>query len=59
MKISVNVGKCSLFASFEMACPLCRVVVPANTRHECETKPVEQSSAKKRKAMKDVRATHP
>lgn len=29
-------ASCTLYATMEMTCPLCRAVVPANTRHHCE-----------------------
>lgn len=31
-------SSCTLFASFEMRCPLCRVMVPPDTLHQCEVK---------------------
>lgn len=30
------VGRCDLFATFAMSCPLCGVEVPANTPHSCK-----------------------
>jgi hypothetical protein len=36
-KTTINYGKCTLLASFEMPCPLCKKLVPANTRHECSS----------------------
>jgi hypothetical protein len=33
----VQTGFCQLFATFEMKCPRCGVIVPAKTEHRCGT----------------------
>jgi hypothetical protein len=35
MKTAVSSGSCSLFATFDMNCPLCKTLVKAGTPHEC------------------------
>lgn len=35
VRTTIQRGDCTLFASFPMRCPLCQIVVPANTPHRC------------------------
>lgn len=38
-KVTVKAtGSCTMFASFAMRCPLCRVMVQPDTLHQCEVK---------------------
>ena len=36
--VSVAVASCTIYATFAMECPLCRVIVPAETEHTCGRK---------------------
>lgn len=36
VRIATTKATCELFASFDMPCPLCQVVIPANTWHVCQ-----------------------
>jgi len=29
-------GRCAFICNYEIICPICRLPVPANVRHECE-----------------------
>lgn len=35
VKVRVSSASCSIFASFEMPCPMCGIDVPARTQHTC------------------------
>jgi len=35
-RMTVQVARCEVFCSEAMTCPLCHVLIPANTHHTCE-----------------------
>jgi hypothetical protein len=35
VRVQVQIANCELFCSSPMRCPLCDVLVPANTPHSC------------------------
>jgi len=34
-RVTVTVGRCEMFSTMGMVCPLCQKPVPPNTRHVC------------------------
>ena len=42
-------SKCSIFASYAMTCPMCKVEIPANTQHECSNPKPEEKPKKIRR----------
>jgi len=42
-RVRVNYGSCVLVATIPMRCPLCQLVIPANTPHSCENPKVPES----------------
>lgn len=35
VKVAVSSASCSVYASFAMTCPMCSVLISANTKHTC------------------------
>jgi hypothetical protein len=36
MRVTTTAATCTLFATFAMVCPLCRLTIPAHTTHSCQ-----------------------
>jgi hypothetical protein len=49
LKTTISYGRCSLLASFDMNCPLCKTLVRAGTKHECKGS-LKSDSKKPRRA---------
>jgi len=39
--VTITAGTCTLFATWPMRCPLCKLEIPANTPHHCENPRVQ------------------
>ncbi len=52
IRTTVTYGKCYLFSSTPMRCPLCGADVPANSQHTCAS---EEPTAKPRTTKKHAK----